>query len=79
MAATNVIDRRLKIASASLKSYRRTGDIILSDFWEREVDRLLDAKLAAQAPQPPTEEGTDHGTGLLHRDRSAQGDPQRLS
>lgn len=50
MADTNVIDSRLKIASASLISYRRRGDVLLTAFWEREVDRLLDAKLNAQQP-----------------------------
>ena len=50
MPATNVIDNRLKIAAASLKGYRRTGDEVLTQFWQAEVDRLLDAKLNGRQP-----------------------------
>lgn len=52
MAKANVIDSRLRIASASLRGYRRRPESNRNDieikFWQREVDRLLDAKLAAK-------------------------------
>jgi len=48
MPETPVIDGRLKLATASLRSYRKRGDQVLIDFWSKEVDRLLDKKLATQ-------------------------------
>jgi len=50
MPESPVIDNRLKIASATLRSYRRLGDPVLIDFWQTEVDRLLDRKLATKEP-----------------------------
>jgi hypothetical protein len=50
MPNDNAIDARLKIASASLKGYRRRGDKVLTEFWQQEVDRLLDARLTTKVP-----------------------------
>jgi hypothetical protein len=47
-----VIDDRLKIASASFRGARERNDAVLTDFWSREVDRLLDAKNDAKAMAP---------------------------
>ena len=57
MAATNVIDieNRLRIASASLRRYKRldseTGrNAIEIRFWTEKIDALLDAKLNVRQP-----------------------------
>jgi succinate dehydrogenase flavin-adding protein (antitoxin of CptAB toxin-antitoxin module) len=45
MAKLTVVEDRLRIAGASFRGARERHDDVLTEFWSKEVDRLLDAKL----------------------------------
>lgn len=51
MCSTTVIDQRLRIAGASFRGARQRHDDVLTEFWGKECDRLLDLVLKARQCQ----------------------------
>ncbi|MUL44486.1 hypothetical protein FZI85_17335 [Mycobacterium sp. CBMA293] len=73
MSQTSVLDDQLKIAAASLRSYRRKGDVTLISFWQTQVDRLLDQLNDLNKVDQTSQERDSVGIAVLPGDGHLQG------